>query len=234
MDVSGAAFANQLMYFNNPKISAYDETEFESPSEAESHPVQHEIAVESYKPPSERRRNIVGYKYDDELSDNRHAIYHHQADKRVIMGNRGTVPTELRDLYTDAALTIGQFRKTRHYKNAVKKYQEVQDKYGDNKTYHLSGHSLGSHTTYALAHRFPNSTQSSVGFNQPGSLPGLLSSGIQNVYQTPTQKKVDKFHVTYNNSLDPVSILSRHRISQRNQKRHKSFNPHSLQSWYNY
>lgn len=234
MDVSGAAFSNQLMYFNNPRINAYDLTEFESPSRAASHPVHHEIAVESYKPPGERRRNIVGYKYDEDLSDRRHAVYHHQADQRVVMGNRGTVPTELRDLYTDAALTIGQFRKTSHYKNAVKKYQAVQAKYGRKNSYHLSGHSLGSHTAYALAHRFPNSTASSVAYNLPGSLPGLLSSGIQNVYQTPTQKKVSKFHVTYNNSLDPVSILSRHRTNQRTQMRQGSWNPHSLQSWYNY
>ncbi|AXH74329.1 MAG: triacylglycerol lipase [Cressdnaviricota sp.] len=234
MDVSGQAFSNQLMYFNNPTIAAYDSSEFNPESQAESHPLHHEISVESYKSPSERRRNIVGFQYDDQLSDRRHAVYRHAADKRVIMGSRGTNPKELRDLYSDAALTIGQFKGTKHYKTSVKKYQQVQDKYGPNQSYHLSGHSLGAHNTYALANRYPNSTQTSVGFNQPGSLPGLVSSGIQNIYQTPTQKKVDKFHVMYNNTLDPVSILSRHRKIQRNQKAHHSWNPHSLQSWYNY
>ncbi|CAN0529381.1 unnamed protein product, partial [Ectocarpus sp. 12 AP-2014] len=65
------------------------------------------------------------------------------------MASRGTVPSKIRDLYTDAALTGGTLKGTKHFKNAVRKYQEVQNKYGKGQNYHLTGHSLGGMTTVA-------------------------------------------------------------------------------------
>lgn len=234
MDVSGAEFQNQRMLMSNPTINPYSIDEFEDPQNASFHGIHHEVSVESYKPAGERRNNIAGFRLDHDLSDARHAVYYHPAHKRVILGARGTVPSQLRDVFSDGELTIGRFRRTNHYKEAVRKYQEVQDKFGPGQTYHLSGHSLGSHTAQALHHRFPNSTKTSVLFNLPGSVPGLISSGIQNVYQTRTQRKVGRNSITYNNTLDPVSILSRHKSNQRTQKKHYSANPHSLSSWYHY
>ncbi|CAM9954763.1 unnamed protein product [Ectocarpus fasciculatus] len=134
------------MYFDNPKIETYSQNEFANPSGVEEAPIMNELSIESYKAPVDRRRNVVGFEYDDQLSDRRHAVYQHRATKRVVMANRGTVPSKLRDLYSDAALTVGGFKGTSHYKNAVKKYQEVQRKYGDGQSYHLTGHSLGAYT----------------------------------------------------------------------------------------
>ncbi|CAM9273486.1 unnamed protein product [Ectocarpus sp. 12 AP-2014] len=219
------------MYFGNPQIKTYSQNEFANPQGAEGAPILNELSIESYKAPSERRRNVVGFEYDADLSDRRHAVYHHRATKRVVMANRGTVPSKLCDLYTDAALTVGTFKGTKHYKNAVRKYQEVQNKYGKGQNYHLTGHSLGGMTTVALHHRFPHSTSSSTAWNPPGSIPGVFSSGIQKLgYKTRTQKKVQANHQSFVNTLDPVSILSRHRKGLKNQKKF-SLNPHSLTQW---
>ncbi|CAN0400560.1 unnamed protein product [Pylaiella littoralis] len=243
MDTSGAAFANQLMYFNNPRIQAYDDREFMDPQGFGSSPISHQVSMESYKPVDERRTNIAGFSLDRTRSDERHAIYHHKADKRVVIGLRGTVPSLLhpRDIKTDIALTLGQFKRTRHYKEAVQKFKEVHGHYGDNQHYHTAAHSLGAHTSLALALRFPKSIKSSVGFNTPGSLFSPLSTTIQkNIGQTRTQKKVfgtkkqKGTHIDYWNSLDPVGFFAATHRKGHFQKEHHSLNPHSLEAWLNH
>ncbi|CAN0319315.1 unnamed protein product [Ectocarpus sp. 6 AP-2014] len=108
MDASGVAFGNQFVYFSNPQIQTYSQNEFANPHGADGAPILNELSVEPYKAPSERRRNIVGFEYDADLSDRRPAVHHHRATKRVvIIANRGTDPTYLlRDLASDAALTV--------------------------------------------------------------------------------------------------------------------------------
>ena len=162
MDVSGAAFANQLMHFSNPSIPSYSSTEFDDPINAYTSPISHEIAAQSYVTPKERRGNIAGFKLDRELSDRRTAIYTHQKDKRTVTGFRGTVPSKGRDLLTDVNLTLGRFNKTEHSRNAIAKQKEVYNKYGDKHSYHLTGHSLGAMTSRNVHSRLHNTVNSST------------------------------------------------------------------------
>jgi len=229
-DVSGSSFANAVMLNSNPFINqSYDTTEFDDPVRAYQAPVSHAASVEAYKSPGSRRRNIHGFVYDDKVSNRRTAVYHDPRNKRTLLAHRGTQVTSPRDIATDVALTFGGFKKTKHYKDQVKKFQEVYDKYGAKNTYHLTGHSLGGHLQ-PLHSRFHKTVKSAVSFNPPGSTSGIVSSGIQRIAMTPAQRAIDKSHANFIHSLDPVSILSRHRKNKKGQSKF-TLNPHSLDQW---
>ncbi|CAM9459937.1 unnamed protein product, partial [Pylaiella littoralis] len=154
----------------------------------------------------------------------------------VVVGLRGTA--DKRDVLTDVALTLGAFRKTRHYKESVKNFKKVHNHYGEDHHYHTAGHSLAAANSLALGLRFPNSIKSSVGFNTPGSMLSPLSTFAQaNIGQTRTQRKVfgnkkqKGSHIDYWNSMDPVGIFAASHRTGHFQKRHHSWNPHSLESW---
>lgn len=233
MDVSPSAFRNQQMYFANPSIQTFDTQEFTSPVDAEYAPISQQVAAQAYELPSERTSNIGGFMYDPAVSDERHAIYvHHgktKSEKKVLTGFRGTDSSNSRDLYTDVQLTRSNFHRTRHSKEAHATFDKVVEKYPSH-THHLTGHSLGAHTSYSVHHNNHKKVKSSIGFNTPGSTLGVISSAAQHVYQTPAQKAMSKNRVEYINRFDPVSIFARHRT---NRKRNKSFslNPHSLDQW---
>lgn len=235
-DVSGAAFANQLMYFRNPSINTYDSSEFTDPQNAEYAPVSHQVAAESYIVPSKRKKNILGFKYDNDQSDLRHAVYVHngktQAEKRVVLGYRGTDSSNARDLYTDSALTQGKFNSTKHYKEGRDQLHSVIDSYPDH-TVHLTGHSLGAHSQMVHHRENLDNVASSIGFNTPGSIHGVLSDVTRRFYKTKAQKKYDKNSTHFINRYDPVSLLLRGRSGSRMNTKW-STNPHSLSQWKNY
>lgn len=236
MDVSGAAFANQLMYFRNPAIQSVDSTEFTDPQNAEYAPVSQQVAAESYVVPSKRKRNISGFLYDTERSDMRHAVYVHRgktpAHKRVVLGYRGTDSSNARDLYTDARLTQGKFNSTKHYREGKDKLSEVIKVYPQH-TIHLTGHSLGANSQMVHHRENLDNVSSSIGFNTPGSTVGVVSDVARRFYRTKDQKRYDKSSTHFINRHDPVSLLLRGRSgSKMNTK--WSTNPHSLSQWSRY
>jgi hypothetical protein len=229
--VDGSAFANQLMYFSNPKIASYSSHEFDDPTNVTVAPISHIMSAEAYKKPEDRRRNIAGFTYQKNLSNSRQAVWKHKADKRVVVANKGTDAFgDPMYLLQDAQLTIGQGRKNPIYKQAISNYQKVQDTFGPDHKYHLTGHSAGAWLSDQTHRRFHKSTSSSVLFNTPGSIQGVVSSGVQKVYQTPSQKAMDKNSTSFISKADPVSIFARHRKNTKN-KRVYGWNPHDLSHW---
>jgi hypothetical protein len=234
MDVSGADFSSQLMYFRNPSINTFDAQEFTSPSTAEYSPIQHEMSIQSYEKPSLRKRNIAGFKYDELNSSSRSAIYVHHgktpAEKRIVHANRGTVPSELRDLGTDVVLTIGEkpFRATRHFQEGQKTLHALAAQYPGH-SIHQTGHSLGAKMASSNFDANPHLVDTVTTYNMPGSIPGLVADQSKRIYKTKRQRDHDRRSAHYQSKWDPVSIFR----SNQNTKsaKNRSLNPHDLGRW---
>jgi len=70
-------------------------------------------------------------------------MYYNPETKKVLHSVKGTDPTNIKDLYTDAMLSMGMLKKTDRYKDSHKKLREAKAKYGTD-TADVVGHSLGS------------------------------------------------------------------------------------------
>ncbi|CAM9323393.1 unnamed protein product [Pylaiella littoralis] len=216
--VGPEAFSNNVMLNSNPRIETYSQNQFNDPT-SHSHVASllNLMSQEAYVDPKYRRSNIGGFKLDRTLSDSRHAIYSHGYTGRVVQANRGSA--NLSDVAHDVVLALGAYGATPDAKKSIKKYQEVQKKYGKTAKYHLTGHSYGGFVSSFLHRKHPYSTASSTSFNEPGSIPGVFSSLIQRTgYRTKTQRKVHANHASFVNTLDPVSAFSRHRKGVKTKK----------------
>lgn len=228
--VDGSAFSNQLMYFRNPSIQTFDDSEFRDVRNVEFAPYSHEAASQAYLP-VEERSDIGRFKYKKNLSTDSIAVYQSngktQREKRTLFGYRGT--TSLRDIGTDVALTAGAYHHTRDAQEALENFDFVRKMYPKH-TNHLSGHSKASVTTNFLHHSRPKSVSTSIGYNSPGGILGVGSGVIKKFYKTRTQKIVDKNRIDFINKLDPVSTLAFNRKHSKKNK-HFSLNPHDLSQW---
>jgi hypothetical protein len=79
---------------------------------------------------------------DPELSGKYQKVYHNRDSNDVIIANRGTVPTEWKDLAADAVLAAGITEQPR-FRESLRHARKTQDKYGPTATYTLTAHSLG-------------------------------------------------------------------------------------------
>lgn len=100
------------------------------------------VMFESYSSPANRPKEIDGYTLDEDLSTEREAIYVNEKNKTVIIGFRGTVITDQRDIISDANIILGTQDRNERFKKSLDKYQEVEDKYPGYKI-GVTGHSLG-------------------------------------------------------------------------------------------
>jgi hypothetical protein len=237
MDVSDAAFANQVMYHSNPSIMSFDATEFQKGAQAEYSPLQHEMSVQSYLPPSKRKNNINGFKYDKELSSSRTAIYVHngktKAEKKVVQASRGTNFMKdggVRDVGTDVILTLGEkpYRNTRHFTESEKTLFAVKDKYPKH-SLHTTGHSLGAKNSLSLLNKHHDKIDTATTYNAPGSIGGIFKEQTHRVYRTKHQKDLDNRTTNYQSKWDPVSLL---KTNQRTiGSKNKASQPHDLGRW---
>jgi hypothetical protein len=101
------------------------------------------VMFESYNSPANRPKEIDGYKLDEDLSTEREAIYANENAKTVIIGFRGTVISDLRDIISDANIVLGSEERNERFKKSLDKYEEVEEKYPNYKI-GVTGHSLGS------------------------------------------------------------------------------------------
>jgi Tfp pilus assembly protein PilP len=83
-----------------------------------------------------------GYVYDEKLSNKNNAIYYNPETKQLIHSVKGTNPLSVKDLYTDAMLSMGMLKKTDRYKDSHKKLRQAKEKYGVDSA-DIVGHSLG-------------------------------------------------------------------------------------------
>jgi len=230
MDASGAAFANQLMYFSNPSIQTIDQREFDDPKSVEFHPYSHEASTQAYLP-KHKRSDIGRFKYQKDKSTKNIAVYKSSGrtpqEKKLLFGYRGTASK--RDVLTDAALTAGLFKHTRHANEVLTNFDNVR-KYYPRHSIHLAGHSLGTVSSNYVAHSRPKSINSQVLFNPPGSIPGVGSGIIKKFYKTKTQKNVEDKTVNLINLFDPVSTLSKGRKNTK-YRYQPGLHVHDLNQW---
>lgn len=116
------------------------------------------VAYEAYEPPDMRKQTILGFQYDRELSNTRHAVYVNQRQRQINLGLRGTVPTELRD-WTDGiqqivredTLRMGSaFKKSNYMRESRETFRRVKEKYSGYKIT-IVGHSLGGRGSIQIA-----------------------------------------------------------------------------------
>ena len=105
----------------------------------------HKVIKNSYAKKKDQKKAFVdkGYIYDESLSNKNNAIYYNPESKKVLHSVKGTDPTNIKDLYTDAMLSMGMLKKTDRYKDSHKKLRQAKEKYGTD-TADVVGHSLGS------------------------------------------------------------------------------------------
>ena len=105
----------------------------------------HKVIKNSYAKKKDQKKAFTdkGYVYDEKLSNKNNAIYYNPETKKVLHSVKGTDPTNIKDLYTDAMLSMGMLKKTDRYKDSHKKLREAKAKYGTD-TADILGHSLGA------------------------------------------------------------------------------------------
>jgi hypothetical protein len=166
-----------------------------------------EISKEAYKP-KEQRTNVMSYVYDPAISTERTAVYYSPSLNKVIIGHRGTIPTDKMDLEADAFIIAGQFEKSNRFKRALKTVEDVQMRY-PGFTISQTGHSLGGKTALAIGPLLGLNNSEVVAFN-PGSSPIDIAKQLKDkalcaIVNSDKCKKLKKQRV-YTTGLDPISI----------------------------
>lgn len=156
-----------------------------------------------------------GLKLDKSLSNKNTKVFT-TPDGKAIVSYRGTNPRNLRDLGTDALLSMGLLKKGTRYKHSVRDLDRAIAKYGKENV-STAGHSLGGSLAMAAGNR---RGVKNVSFN-PGYTPFSL---LEN---RPTKKST-----IYRTRGDPISasVLLTRKGKKRNQFK-KTLNPHGIESF---
>ena len=136
-----------------------------------------------------------GFELDNDLSDRETSVFYNPSTKKVIVGYRGTAmddsKTRWKDLKSDFNILIGKTRNDQRFREANEKYNAVREKYGDEYTYNVTGHSLGGALAKHVNDRHSNEIEKSVTFSR-GSSPFHLGDSKGN-------------QVDVANAFDPVA-----------------------------
>jgi esterase/lipase len=173
------------------------------------------ISNQTYNDKENRQHNVNGFQLQNDFNGNKHTVY--KNGKKVILGFRGTVPTDLEDLKTDASLVLGKHREHWRFKEALKTFDEVQRRYPDSEIF-TTGHSLGG----ALANHVARNRERvrSVSFNAGHSpLDDVMLLSKENF----------RNEKNYRTKYDPISL--NHLGNVKTVKRKKYKNPHSLDNF---
>jgi hypothetical protein len=97
---------------------------------------------QSYIHSDERSKFIDNFKYDEELSNNKAAVYYNPNTKQATISHRGTNNTTL-DWKNNLALGLGVYDFTNRNKKGKATQKSVKDKYGESNVTTI-GHSQGA------------------------------------------------------------------------------------------
>lgn len=142
------------------------------------------MSKQAYQP-IESRKDINGYTYLNEDSNQGRAVY--KNGDKYVLAYKGT--STLKDLAPDAAIAAGIQEKSSDFQNADKDYKELKQKYGG--TWDVTGHSLGGTKAMMVAQ---NNNLNSYVFN-----PGFVA---------PSDDRIDTSYKGNNYYLvkgDPIS-----------------------------
>lgn len=177
------------------------------------------VMFESYNSPGNRPKDIDGYTLDEDLSTDREAIYANENAKTVIIGFRGTVITDIRDIISDANIVLGSQDRNERFKASLDKYQEVEDKYPNYKI-GLTGHSLAGLISILTGQKM--GADKIVVFNGAfGTDPQMTQLLKDSRNCVGWARKTTNYRILF----DPVSILSLYGCNKRTFKVPKQTNP---------
>jgi len=158
-----------------------------------------EVCNEIYKEPNLRQKNIDTYILDTRYNDPRTVVYKNSLlfDDSFIIGIRGTSPTNILDLASDALVALGKetlsirkYQQTNYVKTIIKKL--TSEGYTASDSY-ITGHSLGALLTAYILQEVEELT--GVGFNT-GTSPLHIP-------------KVAKYNLRFTPILDGVANTNR-------------------------
>ena len=145
----------------------------------------------SYKEKNNEADSIgqkMGYKLDRDLSNAEHKVFIDK-DNKPTVAFRGTKPTKIKDLLTDAAIAVGLGRFTPRFRESARLMDKVNKKYGAKST--VIGHSLGG----SLAEHVGSKSNKVITLDKGTGIGGIL-------------KKTNSNQTDIRSSLDPFSALS--------------------------
>jgi len=134
-----------------------------------NHYICAEVCNELYKDPNLRTKNIDTYTIDKRYNNNRTVVYKNNLlyDDSFIIGIRGTSPTSLLDIASDALIAIGKetlsirkYKETQYIQGIIKEL--FKEGYNANESF-ITGHSLGGILCAYMLQVIPELT--GVGFN---------------------------------------------------------------------
>jgi hypothetical protein len=176
------------------------------------------VTDESYKDPRDRSRvlNTQGkiYNYIYEYSTKRIALYKEQGKPNFIMGHRGTVPSDIKDLESDLYILANQFEKSQRFKKAYEQTQKVYDVYSDGIipiTITHTGHSLGAKVASRVAIRY---NSPAITFNMGTSPLEITKNMADRLKIKGDGDKGDKYlnalnmQRHYTTGVDPISLAA--------------------------
>ena len=168
-----------------------------------------------------------GYVEDKDSSNPNVSVLVNHETKHVITAFRGTVPTDVHDLWSDVLIAAGSFgfdytHGTVDWGN--KTFSDVKQKY-TGYDHLIAGHSLGGHTASAVSKKY---NVDSMTFNEGfglGSLPQSLSYQIDKVFHP---ERYTSHHISYTNILDPISFMGHFNVDSEKRWFYDSKDIHSL------
>jgi hypothetical protein len=164
------------------------------------------VSADVYK--KERQKQIGGYIYKPEYSNDETAVYINDNMKSIIIASRGTKTKE--DIVTDISLISGSLKDTARLKQLNELIQRLRTIY---KNYHITttGHSLGG----SLSRDSQSDLQHT--FNEGFSIPDFLN-------------EKQKQHIIHRTSNDPASVLAYNRANETIESDPR-YNPHTIKQF---
>jgi len=190
------------------------------------------ISDEAYQIPTERENNIEDYIYNQVLSTPKTAIYINEKDKTIIIGNRGTVPSDTDDLIADAAILTGTFGFSKRLRDSMSTVQNVMHVYPNFRIIN-TGHSLGGKVASEIGQRLSKVNSRVVAFNigsTPLDLPKNLFNQTKCLFTNSSQCQKLKNQRIYTTGVDPISMSSLMQLGVK-VVRPRKFNTHSLKNF---
>jgi hypothetical protein len=165
------------------------------------------ISEAAYKGKFERPLELAGFGLDPLISTERTAVYVSPAKGKIIIGHRGTVPSDQSDLKQDALIIAGQFDKSDRLKRALRTVEDAVKKYPGLQLEN-TGHSLGGRVAAEIGKVLGGRV---VTFNM-GSSPADIASSLKNKAMCAISNgklcRNLKMQTHYSTGIDPISFTT--------------------------
>jgi len=139
-----------------------------------------------------------GFRLDYSLSDKETKVFVNYELKKVVVSYRGT--KVMKDIGSDLAIATGTESFNPRFKGALKKFDQIYAKYGNEYTIDTTGHSLGGQlATYVNRHR-PGQVNENLSYARGSGVGELVHSRPSNTYDYSNSKDIVSFGARMNPS----------------------------------